>query len=336
MSNRILFTLSILTALFFVACEEEPDTPSDQPSVDVQVPSFNADSAYLYIENQVDFGPRVPNTPEHEACGEWLQGELERFGANVIVQRDKVTGYDGTKLNMMNIIGEFQPEKKRRILLMAHWDTRPWADKDLDESRQREPIPGANDGGSGVGVLLEIARQVQIENPKYGIDIIFFDVEDSGLPEFEDDVEDSGLTWCLGSQYWSQRPHKDGYRASFGILLDMVGSKSAVFSREGTSMRYAPNLVDKIWRYGRKTGNGRLFKDEVVGETTDDHLFVNYYAGIPSACIVEYHQGTQTMGLVGYGNFHHTHNDNMSIISKSTLKAVGQTVMHVIYNEGHK
>jgi hypothetical protein len=321
--------------MLFTACGEDPVAP--KPSTkQVNVPTFSADSAYLYISQQVDFGPRVPNSAAHDSCGNWLVSELERFGAKVYTQKNQVAGYDGGKLNMMNIIGEFEPEKKRRILLMAHWDTRPWADKDRDETRQREPILGANDGGSGVGVLLEIARQVQMENPKYGIDIVFFDLEDSGLPEFEEQTDDAALTWCLGSQYWSKNPHRKGYKASFGILLDMVGSKTAMFTREGTSMKYAPNLVDKIWKSSRKTGHARYFDDAVVGETTDDHLFVNYYAQIPSACIVEYHQGTRAMGLLGYGDFHHTHNDNMDIISKSTLKAVGETLMYVIYHEGHK
>lgn len=334
MSNKLIWFLGFLL-LAIAGCEPEVTDSPTPPKEAVKVPGFNADSAYAYVQQQVDFGPRVPNTAAHDSCGNWLASKLEALGAKVYVQEDEVTAFDGTKLGMMNIIGEYAPEKKRRILLMAHWDTRPWADKDPDESRRREPIDGANDGGSGVGVLLEVARQIQMEQPKFGVDIIFFDVEDYGTPEFEPQGENDGMTWCLGSQYWAQRPHRTGYTANYGILLDMVGSNTAVFAREGTSMRYAPGLVDKIWKQGRKLGHARYFDDPVVGETTDDHLFVNAYAQIPSACIVEYHESTRAMGFVGYGNFHHTHNDNMDIISTTTLNVVGETLMHVIYNEGH-
>jgi len=316
-----------------IGCTEDPKSSIPiKPKPEVEVPGFDADSAYQYVQNQVDFGPRVPNTPEHAACAAWLEEKLTEFGADVIVQEAKVRAYDGTQLDMKNIIGQFNPEKKRRILLFAHWDTRPWADKDGDESRQREPILGANDGGSGVGVLLEVARQIGKEAPDHGIDIIFFDGEDYGTPEFASqsgDAED----WCLGSQHWCANPHKKGYRAKFGILLDMVGSKTAAFPHEGTSMYFADWIVEKVWNSAKKTGHSDLFNNEVSGATTDDHLFVNREAGIPSACIVEYHTTPLLMGLPGYGNFHHTHNDNMDVIDKESLRAVGETLMHVIYNE---
>jgi len=327
--------LVLIVGSLLIGCKDDPKhTVPIKPKPAVAVPDFDADSAYQYVQNQVDFGPRVPNTPEHSACAEWLESKLIEFGADVIVQEAKVRAYDGTQLDMKNIIGQFDPENKRRILLFAHWDTRPWADKDNDESRQRQPILGANDAGSGVGVLLEVARQIGKDSPDHGIDIIFFDSEDYGTPEFSSssgDAED----WCLGSQFWCANPHKDGYRAKFGILLDMVGSKTASFPKEGTSMYFADWIVNKVWNAAKKTGHSSLFNDETSGATTDDHLFVNREAGIPSACIVEYHISPLTMGLPspGYGSFHHTHNDNMDIIDKESLRAVGETLMHVIYNE---
>ena len=330
MRIRISALLGLLVvAVFFAGCEEDPKPKPSKPAVGI--PAFNADSAYQYVQDQVDFGPRVPNTPEHGACAEYLVSRLERFGAEVIVQEDVVTAYDGTKLNMKNIIGQYDPSNKRRILLFAHWDTRPWADKDADVGRQREPILGANDGGSGVGVLLEVARNLQIIQPDHGIDIIFFDTEDYGTPEFAN-TESDFTSWCLGSQYWMANPHKKGYRAKFGILLDMVGSKTASFPKEGSSMHYAYWIVDKIWDAAKSTGNGSYFRDDVSGMTTDDHVFVNE-AGVPSACIVEYHGQVMAMGLPGYGSFHHTHNDNMDVIDPAALEAVGETVMKVIYTE---
>jgi len=228
---------------------------------------------------------------------------------------------------MKNVIGSFRPELASRVLLFAHWDTRPFADK--DESRVNFPIDGANDGGSGVGVLLEAARHFGAFPPEVGVDIIFFDTEDYGSPEgssYESKAED----WCLGSQYWGKNPHKKGYNARFGILLDMVGAKDAVFPKEGTSMYYAAGVTRKIWSTAKRLGHGNLFTDEQVGQTIDDHLFVNALANIPSAAIVHYHSEPERYG---YGHFHHTHLDNMDIMDAEVMRAVGQVVLEVVYNE---
>ncbi len=325
--------LAISTLLLFNSCEEDKPLTKSKPVVEkvVDVPTFSADSAYRFVQEQVDFGPRVPNTPEHSACAEYLTQKMKDFGAEVIVQEANVTAYDGSKLGMKNIIAQFDPENKRRILLFAHWDTRPWADKDSSESKWNTPIDGANDGGSGVAVLMEIARHLK-ENPtEHGIDIIFFDTEDYGTPEFAE--RGDGSSWCLGSQYWAKKPHKKNYKAKFGILLDMVGSKTASFPREGTSMYFAPHIVDKVWNNAKKSGNASYFRSDISGHTTDDHLFVNRDLSIPSVCIVEYHGRTTAMGLGNYGLFHHTHNDNMDVIDKNSLQAVGETVMRTIYYE---
>jgi hypothetical protein len=328
-----LIIISAIALFGCASCETDPHKSPEEPvKSDVIIPAFNPDSAYLFVKHQVDFGPRVPNSAEHEACANYLVQKLESFGANVIVQEAVVKGYDGTRLNMKNIIGQFFPENKRRIMLYAHWDTRPWADRDPDPANWHTPIDGANDGASGVAVLLEIARHFQEFPPDHGIDIIFFDAEDYGTPEF---ASSSGgeTTWCLGSQYWAANPHEQGYRAKFGVLLDMVGGKTASFPKEGTSMYYADYIVEKIWKAAKKTGHSKFFTNDVSGATTDDHRFVNEIAGIPSACIVEYHTNVQIMGLQGYGDYHHTHKDNMDVISAETLGAVGEVLQHVIYLE---
>ena len=331
--KRIAFL--VLVSSLVVACQPESEVSSSTPKQakkDVVIPAFSSDSAYQFIQDQVDFGPRVPNTEAQLACSKYLQEKLESYGAEVIMQEDKVYAYDNSALRMINVIGQFQPEKKRRIMLYAHWDTRPWADKDSVAAMVHTPIDGANDGGSGVGVLLEIARHLGKTQPDHGIDIIFFDTEDYGTPEFAKQ-DGNYLSWCLGSQYWSENKHKPNYRAKFGILLDMVGSNTATFPKEGTSMHYAPHIVDKVWRSAKKTNNGNFFTDEITGHTIDDHRFVNELGGIPSICIVEYHTNFITMGLSNYGAFHHTHKDNMDVIDKKTLQAVGETVMHTIYTE---
>jgi len=319
-------TLILLLVLLSVSCRREVRTAPQQVAT-VVVPAFSADSAYKFIQNQVDFGPRVPNTPQHAACAAYLSQQLRTFGAEVTEQRAKLRAFDGTILNAVNIIGSYNIQEKRRILLFAHWDTRPWSDNDPDPANYYKPVLGANDGGSGVGVLLEIARNIQKQQPILGIDIIFFDAEDYGAPEnFQGQATDS---WALGSQYWSANPHIPGYRARFGILLDMVGAANAPFYREKYSDFYAPQVVDKIWQWASTLGFSKYFINEEGGFVVDDHLYVNKIAGIPSANIIHFDPGTEQ----GFGDFWHTVNDTMENIDKQTLHAVGTTVMHVIYNE---
>ena len=317
-------------AVLFLSChaggDKKPNAEVSSPAkTEVSAPAFDADSAYAYVAQQVAFGPRVPNTPEHAACASWLASELERHGAEVTVQEGRARAFDGTILNMKNIVGTFHPESRDRILLFAHWDTRPFADKDT--VRLREPIDGANDGASGVGVLLEIARQLGLEAADVGVDIVFFDAEDYGRPEWLPAMEDGYKTWCLGSQFWAENPHRIGYRARFGILLDMVGAGDAVFHQEGTSLRYAPHVVRKIWKRAADLGFGDRFNPSPTPPTVDDNLFVSELAGIPSANIVDYRTQVRPMG---YGPFHHTHGDNMDVIDRETLAQVGATVLSVV------
>lgn len=296
----------------------------------VQVPAFDADSAYLYVKQQVDFGPRTPGSEGHDRCGDYLASKLEAFGAKVYNQRVDLTGYDGRTLKARNIIGAYNPDSKRRVMLCAHWDTRPWADNDPDKANHHKPILGANDGASGVGVLLEVARQLQRQAPTIGIDIILFDMEDYGTPQFAETMTDDSDTWCLGSQYWSRSPHVQGYNARFGILLDMVGAKGSTFLKEGTSMQYAEPVVKKVWRAAKKLGLENYFVDEHGGYVNDDHLPVNEIARIPCIDIINCDLNGK---LSSFGDFWHTLDDNMDVIDRNTLQAVGQTVLQVIYNE---
>ena len=309
---------------------EEAAAPTVVRLEGVEVPEFNADSAYAYIEKQVSFGPRVPNTREHQQAGDYLINKLKEFGAEVTVQDFKETAFDGTTLDLRNIVGSFNPQASKRVLLAAHWDTRPFADKDPDESRQRQPIAGANDGASGVGILLEMARLLhQNPDPQVGVDIIFFDGEDYGEPEFmDDDLKERKIYWCLGSQYWANNKHKSNYSAYFGILLDMVGGKDAVFYREGYSREMAPSVVKRVWGWAHEIGYGHYFKYSNSEPIIDDHLFMNR-GGVPSIDVIEYDPASDFY----FAEYHHTHKDDMSIISKETLKAVGETVLHTVYHE---
>ena len=322
----------IVSIVFLSCCGQKNATKSVHDNMittqsRVTSPIFDADSAYSYVAAQVAFGPRVPNSEAHEACASYLASELERHGAKLHVQEAVLTAYNGDQLRSKNIIGVFNPEAKRRILLFAHWDSRPYADHDPDEANHYKPIDGADDGGSGVGVLLEIARQIGGNDIDKGIDIIFFDAEDYGPPTFvNDNIPDP---WALGSQFWAKNPHVPNYKAEYGILLDMVGSKGAVFHKEATSMRYASRYVEKVWATARDLGYGKFFINANIGGITDDHQYVIAGRGIPCLDIINYDPKSKK----GFGDYWHTVNDTMDIIDKQTLKAVGQTVLEVIYSD---
>ncbi len=332
MNIKTLFLYSSMLLFSLLSCGQKTrngvnEVKSATSSYEKASPDFNADSAYSYIETQASFGPRVPNTEAHKRCGDYLSAQLKQFGAKVYEQEAILTAYDGTKLQARNIIGSYDSDNKNRILLFAHWDSRPYADEDPDEANHHTPILGVDDGASGVGVLLEIARQLQQTPLTYGVDIIFFDAEDYGIPTFVQDYKED--TWCLGSQYWSKNPHIKNYQAKYGILLDMVGSKGAVFYKEYFSMKYAAPIVEKIWNTATKLGYQNYFKMRQSGLIVDDHLYVNTIRRIPSANIVN----TDPDSDNGFAHYWHTINDTMENIDKTTLQAVGQTVLEVIYAE---
>lgn len=292
----------------------------------IVVPRFCADSAYDYVSKQVSMGYRVPGTASHKATAQWLSNELSRHGAVVINQETVVEAYDGTQLPICNIIGQFAPEKSVRIVLAAHWDSRPYADRDPNPAYHKQPIAGANDGASGVGVLLEIARCVGEQLPAVGVDIILFDAEDYGAPEWV--AGDTSHTWALGSQYWSTHPHKPGYRARYGILLDMVGASGVGFYKEYFSQYYAPHVVDKVWNCAARLGYEGIFVNMDGGAITDDHMNMNN-AGIPTIDIIQHNPASDT----GFFEQWHTRDDNMQYIDANMLGIVGEVVLHVIYEE---
>ncbi|MCB9197638.1 MAG: M28 family peptidase [Flavobacteriales bacterium] len=339
MNSKFLIWSAVSAMVFGLSsCNEEAEIHEEPVDVvehvdttpKVPTPDFNADSAYFYVQNQVDFGPRTPNSEAHKLCGEWMISELKKYNFEVITQEGIVTAWNGDKLNMKNIIGQFNKDAEERILLAAHWDTRPYADRDSTE--KFKPIDGANDGASGVGVLLEIARQISMSDPGYGVDIIFFDAEDYGTFDGKayNSVNQMLNDWCLGSQYWAKNPPIADYSPKYGILLDMVGAPDATFPKEGVSVQFAAPKVTAIWNAADNLGYGKYFVKKLAGGITDDHTFVNNLAGIPMLDIIDMRMNGQ---YFSFGSFHHTHGDNMSVIDKNTLKAVGQTVLHAIYQK---
>ncbi len=325
MKNR--FWLIGLFALAWSCGSPEQKTEVATKAPAKPYPTFSADSAYSFVQKQVDFGPRVPETDAHEATKNWLLSKFEGYGFTVQTQDFEAKTYDGLTWNLSNIIASYNPQATKRILLAAHWDTRRIADKDTE--RINEPIDGANDGGSGVGVLIEIARVIASQElkPDVGIDIILFDGEDDGEPDKEKIRDNSQIWWCLGSQHWSKNKHTPNYSAYYGILVDLVGAKGARFYREGYSRQYASGILKKVWDNAHQIGQGDFFIYKDADSILDDHVFVNEFAKIPMIDIIEYSPD------FGFPQYHHKHSDNMEIIDRRTLQAVGETVLFTIYQE---
>ncbi len=328
----------ICGALLFLSSCDKCNKVNDNNVVEapkqivVNAPDFNSDSAYNYTQAQINFGTREMNSKGHEACAKYLIEELKKFTDTVYVQKFEVKGFDGVNLKCTNIIGSINPKATNRILLTSHWDSRPWADQDTKD--RDKPILSACDGASGVGTLMEMARAIQTSPLKnIGVDIFFNDAEDRGYSSSLNGIVkpgeyDSEGSWCLGAQHWSANPHVPGYKADFGILLDMAAAKGAVFSREGISSFNAGWVQDKVWANASAVGFANFFSNQAVGSITDDHVYINQIAGIPTIDIIHIDMSSNS-GT--FGNYWHTHADDMTVIDKTTLNAVGKTLLYTVY-----
>lgn len=315
----------IFAALTFSACNKDKNTPVQKTTYQLKntnsIPAFDYENAYRQVQMQVSFGPRNPGSAGHQKALDYFVSEFNKYTSNVELQSFTYPGYDNVTLNLTNVIARFNPKSSRRIFICAHWDSRPWADQDKDSTKRDQPIPGANDGASGVGILLEIARVLKDNNISYGVDLILFDGEDYG---HQHDL----MNYCLGSKYFaSQKP--ENYNPEFGILLDLVGDKEAVFPKEANSVLYGSDVVDLLWDTARNLNAG-CFSNNESQPIYDDHIPLNE-AGIKAVDIVD-------VDLIGADtpnprrNYWHTHNDNMDNIGKETLKQVGEVLIKFIYS----
>ena len=318
-----------LILLSITSCDNKQNSkPASQPAPQVKqvvIPDFNADSAYNYVKKQLDFGPRVPESPAHAQCADWFVNFFNDKADTVYVQNFRTRLYNGKGIDGKNIIAAFNPEAKKRILLAAHWDSRPFADHDPDENNWNTPIDGANDGASGVGVLMEIARVLKDNPLNIGVDIILFDLEDYGAPYFLNLMTNND--WALGSQYWAKNPHIYNYRAYFGILLDMVGAPNPKFPKEYYSQQFAPALSNDIWRVARELGYDEYFSNELGHPINDDHIYVNAIARIPMIDIIHLEDNSES----SFYPYWHTVKDNIEQIDAKTLGMVGDVVVNVLY-----
>lgn len=328
--NYILISLTV-TAM--AACGKAqtssaaPEAAGQEAAQEVAV--FDADSAYAYVAVQTAFGPRVPNTEAHARCGAWLAGKLADLGAvNVKVDSCVLTAYDGTRLNARNISAQVNPSASKRVLLLSHWDSRPWADHEKDASLRRKPIDGANDGASGVGVILELVRALAGNQPKVGVDVLFVDAEDYGRHADDITVSSDDDSWALGSKHWAQNPTVDLSKVRYAVLLDMVGGKNAVFTREYFSEYTAKDINDKMWKAAERAGYADRFADRVGSPVIDDHISL-MNVGVPAIDIIE----NDNPATGSFNPTWHTLDDNIGNIDKETLRAVGQTLLSLIYSE---
>ncbi len=284
-------------------------------------PTFDVDSAMCFLKRQCDFGCRIPMSEAHKQCAVYLQQQLCLYCDTVVVQKFDAFNYAGETWNGTNLIGQIHPEMIRRVALFAHWDCRSVSDNDEKENWHK-PVMGANDGASGVAVLLEVARQLQLGNDSLGVDIVFLDLEDGGQPSFE--VGEKEDTWCLGSQYLVKNPYYRNGKPEWGILLDMVGGKSPFFGFDEVSLYFAESRLRQVWQHARQLGYSNSFVPQKSGSIMDDHYYINLFARIPTIDIIDYHSER------GFAETWHTQQDIPENIDPNTLKMVGEVVLKTL------
>ena len=324
MFRGIQYNILVLLLLCVSCAKQQQSSTTDARC------AFSADSAYAYIAQQLAFGARVPGSQAHEACGDWLVSELARHGAQVKNQHGTMTNYAGQPQAIRNIVAILEGNTSDAVLLCAHWDCRPWSDEEELYEHRFEPVMGANDGASGVGVILEMVRQLTLRKAKGEfiptVQVVFFDCEDMGTPNHYTGVQRDN-TWCLGSQFWAKEYKSSTVNCQYGVLLDMVGDPSATFPKEYFSMQYAGGYMEQLWRTAQRLGYGRYFVQQATYyPITDDHYYVSTIAGIPCVDIIDYKTNTET----GFAEWWHTQHDDIQNINKQTLQAVGETVLTTI------
>lgn len=320
MKNLSTILYAAVAAASMCACGGKSATATStdpQPASAAPAIRFSADSAYQFIADQVAFGPRTVGSEGHSRCADYIIAKLKAYGAEVVVQDTTFTGQNGESHPVKNITGRFNPQAQRAVMLLAHYDTRPWADEEPDESKHSSPIDGANDGGSGVGVMLEIARNASQLPASKGIELLFVDNEDAG-------THSDDLTWCIGSQAWAAYRKPSDRPVDYAILLDMVGGKNARFPREYFSEVNAKGVNDLVWATARQLGYGDRFPDRVNGAINDDHVPL-LKIGIPAVDIIETDPDSG-----GFNPTWHTLDDNLDNIDPETLNVVGHTVTAVL------
>lgn len=327
MKQLIKIALIVCSAIIATSCGGKTPVQATSTPLSVEAQKglsieVDADTVFAFVEAQTSMGPRVPGMTGHDRCIAFIKERLVSYGAEVSEQ-DTIFAPAGTEIQpqrVRNITGRFNVGAPRHVLLLAHYDTRPWADEDSDPANHDTPIAGANDGASGVAVLLEIARLMEQLPDNVEVEMLFVDAEDAG-----NHTED--LSWCIGSQAWASSfdPLSRGI-PEYAILLDMVGGKNAIFHREYFSEQYASRINNKVWNTAKQLGHGERFPNEIGGALNDDHIHI-LSVGIPAIDIVESANPTTQ----SFNPTWHTLEDNIENIDRATLKMVGDVVINTIF-----
>lgn len=309
-------------ASLMLGCSDQKpttDASAATPSPAVNAPVFNTDSAYALLKRQVAFGPRVPGTAGHAAQLAWMQTYLKARADTVITQNIQHTGDHGQSIPMANVFARFNPNATQRILLITHWDTRPTANMDLNTANRSKPIDGANDGASGVAVLMMLADMFKKQPPPIGVDLLFTDGEDWEQGDM-----------YIGAKYFSANLIA-GYKPLYGVLIDMIGDQNPVFPIEGNSQQYGPEVVDRVWRVAEQLGLSTTFPRRIGSTVGDDHDAINA-AGIHTIDIIDGEYGAPVSGT--FGQYWHTLGDTVEHTSPKGLEAVGRVLAYLAYSGG--
>jgi peptidase M28-like protein len=302
MKRAVRAVRAVMVVAAVLACEAK--------ARDGAAKEFNGETAFGYVEQQMGFGPRVPNTPGHERTGDWLEAQLRRRADTVIVQAFTQRTSRGATLRLRNFFARFRPQATERVLFLAHWDTRPKADKSPNLGQQQLPVPGANDGASGVAILLGVADALKARAPEIGVDLLFVDGEDWG--DFNDSTET-----LLGSRYFAAHL-PPGYTTLFAVVFDMVGDKDLQILQEGYSVSRAPEVVQRVWDTAEQVGYGRVFVPRVGEALTDDHVPLQQ-AGIRAIDVIDF-----------TFPYHHTTEDTIDKVSAASLQIVGDVAVALV------
>jgi len=322
--KNIILSLLLISSIVLYSCGENKvkvSKPLYELVNNSTIPKFDANNVYQHIKDQIKFGPRNPNSIAHSAALNYLFSSLSKYTQYVSKQPFTYTGYNGEVLELTNLIAKFNPQNKNRIMICAHWDSRPRSEHAKDPTKQKLPILGANDGASGVAVILELARILSENKIDYGVDLVLFDGEDYGM---ESDL----ANFSLGSKYYSSKLINDIF-PTFAVLLDMVGDKDAIFKIEKNSKDYAPDLVDLFWNKAAQIGADK-FTTKISLPIYDDHIPLNQ-AGLRTIDIID-------SDLIGADspterrNYWHSDKDTIENIGVETLQQVGDVVTNVIYS----
>jgi glutaminyl-peptide cyclotransferase len=321
-----MLTVLCLAAVALTGCDRIKDRFAGPKT------AFDGQAAYTYTRQHLEFGPRVPGTAAHDKAGDWIVAQLRQRTDSVTVQRWTQTTRNGTKLPLMNILARFNPGAKSRVLYLTHWDTRPVADEDLNLGNRASPILGAVDGASGVGMFLALADVFKKTPPSLGVDLLFTDGEDWG--DFNPDS--SGKVWpdaLFGSQYFAAHPPSPDYNPLFGVLWDMVGASDLHLWQEENSVRFAPEVVSRVWRTAQDLGYGQYFKSETMGGITDDQIPLQN-RGWHVIDVVDWPFGPMPANASPdtppTANYHHTLQDTFDKVSAKSLQVAGDVAVTLV------